>query len=82
MSSNLNQQWPTGVPRADVDALCKQLDYTFVDIPDLVYSEDEQEVEMTDGERVERERERVRNTHRECATPTSAALRAERSGPP
>ncbi|KAG2452467.1 hypothetical protein HYH02_002707 [Chlamydomonas schloesseri] len=47
--SNNDQQWPTGVPRADIEGLCKQLDYTFVDIPDLVYSGDEDDVEMSDS---------------------------------
>ncbi|PNW80224.1 hypothetical protein CHLRE_08g382825v5 [Chlamydomonas reinhardtii] len=51
--SNSNQQvsapcWPTGVPRADIEGLCKQLDYTFVDIPDLVDSDDD-EVEMAEA---------------------------------
>ncbi len=45
--SNNDQQWPTGLPRADIEGLCKQLDYTFVDIPDLVYSGDEDDVEMS-----------------------------------
>lgn len=74
--SNSNQQvsapcWPTGVPRADIEGLCKQLDYTFVDIPDLVDSDDD-EVEMA-GKHAARGRDRGSQTTSRAHAPSDTA---------